>query len=82
MPLFPVFLLLRGDLQDLALPDFLGIEEINPMLPEVLQAFLFVSFKQHICILSVYYTYNQKSGKQRKLRKSPPVIPAGGVVAD
>jgi hypothetical protein len=45
MPLFAVFLLRRGNLQDLALPNFLGIEEINPVLVEVLQAFLFVPFK-------------------------------------
>src|SRR5215510_1100345 len=37
MPLFPVFLLRRGDFQNLALPDFLGIEEINSVLVEVLQ---------------------------------------------
>jgi hypothetical protein len=35
MPLFPVFLLRRGNLQDLTLPDFLGIEEINPMFVEI-----------------------------------------------
>jgi len=58
MPLFPMFLLLRGNLQDLALPNFLGIHEINPVLAEVLQALLFVPFKQHVCILSVYYTYS------------------------
>jgi hypothetical protein len=58
MSLFAVFLLLRGNLQDLALPDFLGIEEINAVLVEVLEAFLFVPFKQRIRILPVYYTYN------------------------
>jgi hypothetical protein len=73
MPLFSMLLLLRGNLQDLTLPNLLGIEEINPVLAEVLQALLFVPFKQHICILSAYYTYNQWSGKERGLRKSPPV---------
>src|SRR5262249_2927016 len=33
--LFSMFLLLGGNLQDLALPDFLGIHEINPVLAEV-----------------------------------------------
>jgi hypothetical protein len=59
------------------LPDFLGIEEINPVLVEVLQAFLFVPFKQRICILSIYYTYNRGYGKERELRKSLPVMPSG-----
>src|SRR5262245_8285639 len=82
MPLFPVLLLRRGDLQNLALPDLLGIEEINPMLVEVLQTLLFVPFKQHICILSVYYTYNRRGGKERELRKFPPSHSTAGGVAD
>ncbi len=28
-------------------------------------------------MLSVYYTYNQRGGKERELRKSPPIIPSG-----
>jgi hypothetical protein len=71
MPLFSMLLLLRGNLQDPTLSDLLGVEEINPVLAEVLQALLFIPFKQHICILSVNYTYNQWSGKERGLRKSP-----------
>src|SRR5215475_3378730 len=77
MPLFPVFLLRRWNFQDLALPNLLGIEEINPMLVEVLQTFLFEPFKQHIRILSIYYTYNWRGGKEKECRKFPPVIHRG-----
>jgi hypothetical protein len=77
MPLFAVFLLLRGNLQDLALPDFLGIDEVNSVLTEVLQALPFIPFKQHICIVSVYYTYNQKGGKER-VKKIPASHPIEG----
>jgi hypothetical protein len=63
MPLFSMFLLRGGNLQDHALPDFLGIHEINPVLAEVFQALLFVPFKPYICILSVYDTYIGPRGK-------------------
>jgi hypothetical protein len=54
MPLFSMLLLLRGNLQDPTLSDLLGVAEINPVLAEVLQALLFIPFKQHICISELY----------------------------
>jgi hypothetical protein len=51
MSLFSMFLSRGGNLQDLALPDFLDIHDINPVLAEVFQALPFVPFKPRIFML-------------------------------